>query len=122
MKKLYSFKKALLTVTVSSASVFTPAALLAADKGAAATKEPAILKENRCHSCHTVDKMLIGPPYQAVAAIHSANKEVMREVLVDKIINGGGSNWGLVPMVPNPQVTEEEAREMVDWIFSLVSN
>ena len=119
MKTLPSFGKALLAISVSTVAVLSPAVLFAADQESESAKPLPILKEKRCYSCHAVDGNLIGPPYRAIAAVHAANKDLMREVLVDKIINGGGSNWGLVPMVPNEHVTEEEAREMVDWIFSL---
>lgn len=122
MKKLHSFKKALLAITVSAAATFSATAVLAAGQESGAVESPPVLKAKRCYSCHAVDKNLIGPPYQAIAAIHAANKEVMRDVLVQKIIHGGGSNWGLVPMVPNPHVTQEEAREMVDWILTLQAN
>jgi cytochrome c551/c552 len=44
----------------------------------------------------------------------------MAEVLAQKIISGGGGNWGLVPMVPAPHVTLEEARLMAGWILDFV--
>ena len=122
MNKRYSFKNILLAITVSVAAVFAPTVLDAAGEEREAAKALPLLKANGCHACHSVDKNLIGPPYRAVAAMHAANKDVVREVLVQKIINGGGSNWGLVPMVPNEHVTEEEARKMVDWIFRLESS
>lgn len=83
------------------------------------TDIPALLKQRRCYSCHDMSQSLIGPPYQAIAARHGARAEVMTEVLAQKIIRGGGGNWGVVPMVPNEHVTEEEARAMVRWILEL---
>lgn len=118
MKTQNALTKALVAAALSMAASLT----LAADKESDAVKPPAIFKENRCHSCHAVDKPLIGPPYRAIAAVHAANQDIMRNVLKDKIINGGGSNWGLVPMVPNPQVTDAEADQLIDWIFSLQAN
>jgi cytochrome c len=41
------------------------------------------------------------------------------EVLAQKIISGGAGNWGVVPMVPNEQVTIEQARAMARWILEL---
>ena len=48
-----------------------------------------LTKTMRCYSCHDLTKPLIGPPYQAIAARHSADKELMVDVLARKIIKGG---------------------------------
>jgi cytochrome c len=80
---------------------------------------PALLEARRCNACHAPAEMLIGPPYQAIAARHAARAAVMEEALAQKTILGGGGNWGVVPMVPNEHVTPEEARAMVRWILEL---
>jgi cytochrome c len=80
---------------------------------------PELLVSRRCNACHVMTETLIGPPYQAIAARHSARAGVMEEVLARKIILGGGGNWGVVPMVPNEHVTPEEARAMARWILQL---
>jgi len=79
----------------------------------------ALVAEKRCGACHELTRMLIGPPYRAIAARHAAQKEVMVEVLARKIIVGGAGNWGVVPMVPNEHVTLEEARAISRWILEL---
>ncbi|MES2606484.1 MAG: c-type cytochrome [Pseudomonadota bacterium] len=85
----------------------------------AADEAPAELaKTLRCYSCHDVNEPLIGPPYKAIAARHAANKDVMVEVLAHKIVQGGGGTWGVVPMVPNEHVSEEQARTLARWILS----
>lgn len=122
MQNPLSFKNALLAITVLAAFIVKPTALFAADPQSAAATEPPIFKEKRCYACHAMEKTLIGPPYPAIAAVHKPNKDVMRDVLVQKILKGGGGNWGLVPMVPNEHVTEEEAGQMVDWILDLQAN
>ena len=63
--------------------------------------------------------MLLGPPWAAIAARHAPRKDIMTDVLALKIVQGGGGNWGLVPMVPNQQVSIDEARAMSAWILSL---
>lgn len=78
-----------------------------------------LVKTKRCVACHDQSQTLIGPPYEAIAARHAANKELMVEVLAHKIIVGGAGNWGVVPMVPNEHVSLEEARAMVRWILDL---
>jgi len=80
---------------------------------------PALLEDKLCVACHHETQALIGPPYRAIAARHGAQKDLMEEILVQKIILGGAGNWGVVPMVPNDHVTEAEARAMARWILGL---
>ena len=91
-----------------------PSRVSAADAGM-----PALLQERRCGACHALTETLIGPPYQAIALRHGPRAAVMEEVMAQKIILGGGGNWGVVPMVPNEHVTLEEARAMARWILQL---
>lgn len=78
----------------------------------------ALLKDRGCYACHDMTETLIGPSYHAIAELHRTRKNVMVEVLAHKIVVGGAGNWGLVPMVPNEHVTEDEAREMAEWILN----
>ena len=73
----------------------------------------------RCNACHDMERVLLGPPYRAIAARHASEREVMTEVLARKIVHGGGGNWGVVPMVPNEHVSLEEALAISSWILSL---
>ncbi|MDH4110053.1 MAG: c-type cytochrome [Gammaproteobacteria bacterium] len=79
----------------------------------------ALVAEKRCVACHDETEVLLGPPYRAIAARHAAQADVMVEVLARKIILGGAGNWGVVPMVPNEHVSEDEARAMARWILAL---
>ena len=108
---------ALLVIVVSCASL----TLLAVRSHSQETDELPLLREKGCHACHSVNETLLGPPYAAISLLHAARKESMLEILVQKIISGGGGNWGLVPMVPSEHVTEDEAREMAEWILELES-
>lgn len=72
----------------------------------------------RCYACHQMSETSLGPPYQAIAARHGGNKDLMIDVLARKIVRGGGGNWGNVPMVPNQWVTIDQAREMATWILN----
>ena len=92
--------------------------------GTAASAQPvpdgeALASQERCNICHAVDETLIGPPYRAIAARHSTDRELQIEVLARKVVHGGGGNWGIVPMVPNEHVSLDEARRIVAWILSL---
>lgn len=79
----------------------------------------ALVQESRCYACHHSTQTLIGPSYEAIAARHGSRKELMLEILTQKILLGGGGNWGLVPMVPNEHVSQDQARIMAQWILNL---
>ncbi len=79
-----------------------------------------LAEERRCVACHDVTKTLLGPSYRAIAARHAANREIMVEVLAQKIIVGGAGNWGVVPMVANEHVSLEEARTISRWILDML--
>ncbi len=82
---------------------------------------PAALVEHHCNACHAVNDQLIGPPLLAVAARYGGAPDRQRtiEVLTEKIRLGGGGNWGVVPMVPNANLSTEEARGLVLQILAL---
>jgi len=75
--------------------------------------------EARCDACHEMSEPSLGPPYIAIAARHAADRDVMVDVLAHKIVHGGGGNWGVVPMVPNQWVSDDDARAMAEWILGL---
>ncbi len=78
----------------------------------------ALAKSKNCLACHAVDKKLVGPAYQDVAAKY-AGKPGAEAKLVNAVLHGEAGTWGPVPMPANPQVTPAEAKELVTWILSL---
>jgi len=83
----------------------------------AAINVPALLREKRCHLCHEESRQGLGPAYQAISLAHRSRREIMLEVLAQKIVRGGSGNWGVIPMVANRHVNLEEARLMAGWIL-----
>lgn len=77
-----------------------------------------LAKKNACFSCHTMDKKLVGPAYKEVAAKYR-NDKTAEAKLVEKVKKGGAGVWGQVPMPPNPNVSDADARALVKWILSL---
>jgi cytochrome c551/c552 len=98
-------------IAVVTAAVLVPAAACAEDAGAA------LAKASRCHSCHDAVRVLIGPPYQAIALRYANDRQVMETVLARKILVGGGGNWGVVPMVPNEHVKPDDALLLARWVL-----
>ena len=108
------------------ASALTPALIVgwlalgtAVTTWAQAPDGEALAGEKRCYACHEMDAVLLGPPFRAIAARHALQRDVMINVLAQKIVHGGAGNWGVVPMVPNEHVSLSEARTISEWILSL---
>ena len=77
-----------------------------------------LVAKSNCFTCHHVTDKTTGPSYTAVAERYPKNQEVI-DSLAKKILNGGSGNWGTIPMTANVHVTEEEAKIMLEYIFSL---
>ncbi|NEU70109.1 carbohydrate-binding protein [Spirosoma agri] len=72
-----------------------------------------------CKACHTVDKVSVGPSFLAIAHKYKEQAGSI-EQLGTKIINGGGGAWGTEHvMSAHPQLSPQDAQEMVRYIFSL---
>lgn len=81
-------------------------------------KAQEIMSGNGCVACHATDSQLVGPSYRAISEHYDHNEENVA-FLVDKIRAGGAGSFGQVPMPPHGHVSEEEARVVVEWVFTL---
>jgi cytochrome c len=104
----------------SPASAVAPAMAAAPTAANRPASGASLVQSSRCYACHQLKEPLIGPPYQAIAARYSANRELMTQVLAQKIVLGGGGNWGVVPMVPNEHVSATDAQAIARWILEQV--
>jgi cytochrome c len=98
-------------------------ALIVAALGAAFATAPAMANlelatKNACTACHQVDKKLVGPAYKDVAAKYKGDAKA-EAMLVEKVKKGGVGTWGQVPMPPNANVKDEDAKTLVKWILSI---
>jgi cytochrome c len=91
------------------------AGLLAGTGNALASE--ALAKKHNCTACHSVDKKLVGPSYQEVAAKYKGQKDAEAK-LVDKVKNGGTGAWGQIPMPPNASVPEADIKSLVKWVLA----
>ena len=99
--------------------VFVAAAVAAGLLSAAPAFASADLaKAKNCMACHAVDKKLVGPSYQDVAAKYAGQADAVA-MLAGKIQKGGSGVWGPVPMPPNPQVNDADAKALAEWVMSL---
>ena len=76
-----------------------------------------LAQKKNCMACHALDKKLVGPAYKEVATKYAGQKDAV-DKLTQKVLKGGSGVWGPVPMPANPQVTEAEAKQLVQWVLT----
>lgn len=112
-----SEKKDTSTATTSSSEAPVDNSMVSGG-GDAASKGAGLIAASDCLTCHKIDMKVVGPSYKEVAAKYEAN-DANIEKLADKIISGGSGVWGEVPMQAHPNVSKDDAKEMVKYILSL---
>ena len=80
--------------------------------------QEAAAKSAGCLNCHAVDTKKVGPSFKEVAQKYAGQADAVAK-LVPKVMKGGSGVWGAVPMPANPQVTEAEAKQLVQWILTV---
>ena len=98
--------------------LLTFAALAAVTMAAPAMADEALAKSKNCMACHSVDKKLVGPSYKDVAKKYAGDAKAV-DMLAGKIMKGSSGVWGAVPMPPNANVSEAEAKKLAAWVMSL---
>jgi cytochrome c len=93
-------------------------ALLVLPTLASAQDATELAKAKNCLACHSVTAKVVGPAYVDVADKYRGKKGAEDE-LTQKVLKGTSGTWGPVPMPPNSQVSDAEARTLVKWILSL---
>ena len=113
------------TAAAASVSGVTPAATTAAPSATAKTSGPldlaagqALMQKDGCGACHALDKKIVGPAYQDVAAKYKGDAGAFAK-LTQKVKAGGAGVWGPVPMPPNAQVADSDITALVSWILAL---
>ncbi len=102
----------------TSATENTTPAPAAGQVSADAEKALELIAGSDCMACHAIDRKLIGPSYEEVAAKYEATDAVI-DTLIHKIQKGGTGNWGNIPMTPHPDLSDADAKTMVHYILSL---
>jgi cytochrome c len=105
------------TLSLAAASLF---AVFSTSFSTLALASADLAQKKACMACHAVDKKVVGPSYQDVAAKYKGQKGA-EAMLVQKILKGSDPkklNWGTMPMPANSQVNEAEAKQLVTWVLS----
>ena len=97
---------------VAAAAAATPGGALDLQTG------QALMQKDGCAACHAVDKKVLGPAYQDVAAKYRGDAGALAK-LTQKVKMGGTGVWGQVPMPPNAQVSDADIKALVSWILTL---
>jgi cytochrome c len=96
---------------VAAASLIVAASALAADIPAAG--------KAKCGSCHSIDKKMVGPSYNDIAAKYKGDKDAVSK-LEANIAKGGSFDWKLGKMPAKGMgANEAEIKSMAEYIASL---
>jgi cytochrome c len=104
-------KSAILSIIAATSLVFAGTAF-AADLPAAA--------KTRCGGCHAVDKKVMGPSFNDIAAKYKGDKDAASKIAAN-ITKGGAFGWNAkMPMPPKGMgATDAEIKAMAEYIAGL---
>jgi cytochrome c551/c552 len=77
----------------------------------------ALLQDNACLSCHSVDHQVVGPAYHDVATKYANDPQALPRVM-SSIQHGGSGKWGDVPMPPFAQLSSDDLKSLATFIMS----
>jgi cytochrome c len=77
-----------------------------------------LLKKAGCTACHAIDKKVVGPAYNDVAAKYKGDAGAAAK-LAAKVKAGGSGVWGAIPMPPNPAVSDADLKAMIAYVLAL---
>jgi len=77
-----------------------------------------LISKSNCLTCHKVEETSTGPAYRDVANKYAGKADAL-DTLSAKVIKGGSGNWGAVPMLAHPELSVDDAKQMVKYILLL---
>jgi cytochrome c len=97
----------------AAASLVATAARAAPD----AQRGRAVANANACMGCHAVDRKLVGPSFQQIAAKYKGDPQASTK-LARKVKEGGSGVWGMIPMPAHQSMSDADIRVVVDWVLT----
>jgi cytochrome c len=76
-----------------------------------------VANANACMGCHAVDRKLVGPSFQQIAAKYKADAQAAVK-LARKVKEGGSGVWGMIPMPAHQSMSDADIRAVVDWVLA----
>ncbi|MCU0349107.1 MAG: PQQ-dependent sugar dehydrogenase, partial [Saprospiraceae bacterium] len=77
-----------------------------------------LIEANDCKTCHATDAKVNGPSYIDIANRYYGS-EFAVQTLSKKVITGGAGNWGETAMSAHPNLSQQQAEDIVKYILSL---
>jgi cytochrome c len=100
-------------------SIFICLGLISLAKANGVQEGKEIARKSLCLGCHAENQKVVGPAFVEVAKRYDKTLQSY-SYLSSRIKNGGVGAWGAIPMPENKNnISEEETRKVVDWIFSM---
>jgi cytochrome c len=94
-----------------------PKAVVVAAAPAAGSDIKGMLAANACTACHGIKNKIVGPGFNEIAAKYKGKADA-EAYLAGKIKTGGSGVWGAVPMPPQAQLSDGDAKAIAKWIAS----
>jgi cytochrome c len=77
-----------------------------------------LIEANDCKTCHATDSKVNGPSYIDIANRYYGSEFAVQN-LSKKVIAGGAGNWGETAMSAHPDLSQNDAEDIVKYILSL---
>ena len=77
-----------------------------------------LVESSDCMRCHGIERNFVGPSFAAIADRYKSQPDAV-DLLAGKIRNGSVGVWGNVIMPRHPQISEEQSRQMADWLMAV---
>lgn len=90
-------------------------------KAAENSRGRALIDAADCKVCHAEDRKVNGPTYREIAQRYRGD-EFALNTLTRKVIKGGSGVWGAKAMSAHPQLSSDQASEMIRYILSLADS
>jgi cytochrome c551/c552 len=75
-----------------------------------------LAKSTGCTACHGTTSKLVGPAFREIGGRY-AGDSAAAERLAQRVRQGSTGAWGAIPMPPQTQLSEADARALVRWIL-----
>jgi cytochrome c len=85
------------------------------EPSAAAIDVKPLLAKNSCTACHGLRNKIVGPGFNEIAAKYK-DKPDLETYLAKKIKTGGSGVWGAIPMPPQAQLKDADAKAIAFWL------
>ncbi|RKE25642.1 cytochrome c [Paraburkholderia sp. BL23I1N1] len=111
MKQRVAFVAAMLTVSALAGAFASSASAADAPRG------QVVASSNACMGCHAVDRKLVGPSFQQIAAKYKGDVQAPAK-LARKVKDGGSGVWGMIPMPAHQSMSDADIRSVVGWVLA----